>query len=1463
MAQAVSNPHNPLYRHYLSYATIQQRFGPSAQAVAMLAAWLQSHNITNCATRGTLMLCRAYVSTLQAAFSTQIANWRLPGGRVFFAPTQAPAVPATISTLIYGVIGLDNQTVYQPQLQRPQLLKGLGSPRKRLSSGQEELAGESQSIRAHPNTTFNYPSGGYTPSLLRSAYDTSNLIANGLDGSGQVIDLYELDGYNSNNVAQYDHTNNLSTGPLLPITCSSSLDSSGNINTQCRPNSLMSPQSVDGEGEVESDIEVIHAMAPAAAVHVWMAPPDIVDRIGLWSAMIQQHDAPIISSSWGTCELDTEPVEIQDDDMLFQTAVTSGIGIYAASGDSGSYGCHRNSNSPNVDAISVGFPPSDPNVTGVGGTALGINNDGSYSVESAWNDLLWTSNSFPWVGGGGGVSSDFSPAWYQNFGETGRAVPDVSADADLVTGYAVYTVYCTQPPPDCTLTSGSATGPTEIGGTSLATPLWAAVMAEVNQAGAQQGLGPLGFANPVLYAVAESNAYASAFHDVTLGNNDTNPNDNGSIYPAGQGYDLATGWGSMDGANLIAALLPSSPTPTPVNPTSTVTVTWTPMPLTATATSTKTPIPTSTPSSTSTPVPPTATATATKTPIPTNTPSSTNTPVPPTATATATKTPIPTNTPVPTHTYTPIPANTNTNTPVPTHTYTPIPANTNTNTVVPATSTFTPVPTSTNTPVPTHTYTPIPVNTNTNTVVPATSTFTPVPTSTNTPVPTHTYTPIPANTNTNTVVPATSTFTPVPTHTYTPIPVNTNTNTPVPSSTPACITPGGAPSVGPITVTNLSGTGFVVTFTSSSPAVAILHYGTAAGSLNSTVRDDRDTSTCPNGSPVSTVHRFTIPSLTPGATYYFAPVVNSTLQSAATSHVSIPTGLPVAPPPPAIVGQVVISPTTVPAANTVLVTGHFHDPSNGDSLPISVFAGSPNSNGYNYVLQAAALTASGNAYYQPTSQTTFIAQAAGDDQGQLGTASPVSATVNGPLIIMPRLTLLNQIMVTIPFTAGQWDLFSLPVTTSTTAETVLQTLLTQVGFTSAQLLPFSGGTWQPGIVYNSAVGFLGTDFPLQVGQGYALYFDKVTTGASPSLTFTGLLAPTPTWTLPANSWGLVSLPYSVTPLPSAEAVLTDMQTKTGFTSAQLLLFSGGTWQSGLVYNAAVGFLGTDFTLQVGQAYALFTNLTSTTPYQPLSGSSASGVQQLPSQLTGRSALVTEPALALPDRSEPLAQQGGMMTPLVTDRRDTSFAVALTTSSAAVMTLQIGSAPGQLTLATVHDDRTNAQGDPASTVHRFTLQGLAPNTTYYFEPVVNGMALTDLQGQPFAARTTATPAQPYDFPALVLGSIAPMAGSGMPGAGSVLLVGHWTNPDGARSADLSFFNGGGTGTNGGAIYYDMPPALVDAVSGAPFLVQPGATFTVTAYADNHGTLLTAPAATSTYTRGGTRVQSTLALGQSGA
>jgi hypothetical protein len=104
---------------------------------------------------------------------------------------------------------------------------------------------------------------------------------------------------------------------------------------------------------------------------------------------------------------------------------------------------------------------------------------------------------------------------------------------------------------------------------------------------------------------------------------------------------------------------------------------------------------------------------------------------------------------------------------------------------------------------------------------------------------------------------------------------------------------------------------------------------------------------------------------------------------------------------------------------------------------------------------------------------------------------------------------------------------------------------------------------------------------------------------------------------------------------------------------------------------------------------------------------------------------------------------------------------------------------------------------------------------------------------------------------------------MPGAGSVLLVGHWTNPDGARSADLSFFNGGGTGTNGGAIYYDMPPALVDAVSGAPFLVQPGATFTVTAYADNHGTLLTAPAATSTYTRGGTRVQSTLALGQSGA
>ena len=225
-----------------------------------------------------------------------------------------------------------------------------------------------------------------------------------------------------------------------------------------------------------------------------------------------------------------------------------------------------------------------------------------------------------------------------------REVPDVALDADPSTGYEI----------------AYDGGWYQFGGTSCAAPVWSAFVALVNQARAAGAAAALGFANPAIYTLGAGSGYATAFHDVVTGTN--------LYYPATTGYDLATGWGSLDAANLLTALTgqPLPPTPTPTTPP-TATPSLTP---TATATGTPTPTPSQRPTGTSTPTPSaTPTATSTRTPSatpwpptrtptwppnwPTRTPTHTPTRTPTRAPATATR--PPTWTPWPTRTTTPAP----------------------------------------------------------------------------------------------------------------------------------------------------------------------------------------------------------------------------------------------------------------------------------------------------------------------------------------------------------------------------------------------------------------------------------------------------------------------------------------------------------------------------------------------------------------------------------------------------------------------------------------------------------------------------------------------------------------------------------------------------------------------------------------------------------------------------------------
>jgi subtilase family serine protease len=221
-------------------------------------------------------------------------------------------------------------------------------------------------------------------------------------------------------------------------------------------------------------------------------------------------------------------------DQALQEGAAQGQTFIGVAGDAGAYdgaGVIRGGNT----TLAVDFPGSDPWITTVGGTTLNANGL-TYSYETAWTDT----SAHPAGGGGGGLSTIFSRPSYQSgpgvtnhYSNGMRQVPDVSADADANTGFAVYTVDPRDNPTWAT-----------VGGTSMSGPLWAGFITLVEQSFGKR----LGFLNPDLYSLGQhtSSFSTSPFHDVTQGDN--------LYYPATAGWDFATGWGSMNGAAFLADL---------------------------------------------------------------------------------------------------------------------------------------------------------------------------------------------------------------------------------------------------------------------------------------------------------------------------------------------------------------------------------------------------------------------------------------------------------------------------------------------------------------------------------------------------------------------------------------------------------------------------------------------------------------------------------------------------------------------------------------------------------------------------------------------------------------------------------------------------------------------------------------------------------------------------------------------
>ncbi len=338
----------------------------------------------------------------------------------------------------------------------------------------------------------------YSPVQVAALYS----FPSGVNGAGETIGIIELGGgYNESDISTYFSGLNLTPPKVVSV----SVD--GGTNAPTNPSGA--------DGEVALDIEVAGGVAQGAKIAVYFSTnTDQGFTDAITTAVHDTTNKPsVISISWGGPESGWSQSSLTAMDDACQSAGALGVTITVAAGDNGS--------SDGASGNNVDFPASSPHVLACGGTKL----EGSgtkISSETVWNDGS--------QGGatGGGVSNDFAlPDWQANAGvpksasaKGGRGVPDVAGDASPETGYNIL-----------------VDGQQEIvGGTSAVAPLWAGLIALINQ---QRGI-PAGFVNPTLYAVP------SAFRDITSGNN--------GAFTAGPGWDPCTGLGSPDGAKVAAAL---------------------------------------------------------------------------------------------------------------------------------------------------------------------------------------------------------------------------------------------------------------------------------------------------------------------------------------------------------------------------------------------------------------------------------------------------------------------------------------------------------------------------------------------------------------------------------------------------------------------------------------------------------------------------------------------------------------------------------------------------------------------------------------------------------------------------------------------------------------------------------------------------------------------------------------------
>jgi subtilase family serine protease len=579
---AQQNPSSPYYHQWLTPEQFGAQFGLSDADIAKVEAWLEQQGFSiDSVTRGkTMIRFSGTVGQANAAFATEIHTYavKTATGAVekHFAPSTTLSVPSAIAGVVESVHNLDD---FRP---KPHLiLKSKFKPTPKFSG--------------YDGSIF------WSPGDIATQYDIQKEYNAGYTGSGQSIAVVGQSAVELSDVEAFQTASGLPVkDPTLVLV----------------PGTGAAAVSAGDEAESDLDMEWSGAIARGATINLVYTGQN--SNLGAFDSIeyaIDNKIADIVSSSYGDCEADLDGFSLE---TFFDQAATQGQTVMSAAGDSGSTDCFGDTDLTTADqeALAVDYPGSSPNVTSVGGTQISLANsayetqgsayweesNGTSDIvasllqpvpEQAWNEDSTcfgyvNEGSSPICAGGGGTSILFTkPSWQTGVpglssSTTMRQVPDVSLEAAIYNpGY----LFCSsdtsawEEGQESSCTSGfrdSESGAvTAAGGTSFATPIFGGMVAIINQQrNYTTGQGPV---NPTLYSLASnSTTYASAFNDITAGNNDCSASPGyctGSAeteFPAGTGYDQATGLGTINLYSLASAW-PANSGPTLIATTTSVT----------------------------------------------------------------------------------------------------------------------------------------------------------------------------------------------------------------------------------------------------------------------------------------------------------------------------------------------------------------------------------------------------------------------------------------------------------------------------------------------------------------------------------------------------------------------------------------------------------------------------------------------------------------------------------------------------------------------------------------------------------------------------------------------------------------------------------------------------------------------------------------------------------------------------